>query len=100
MYGFFFPRLESSATALLENENSAPSFSAQSLGVPKCGGSINAVVRRDTQMSAKERKHKSAKERQRALTRNNCSQLPKGPRRTKNTTRSKFTTRSIFSTAG
>ena len=26
--------------------------------------------------------------------------LPKGPRRTKNSTRSKFTTRSIFSTAG
>ena len=26
--------------------------------------------------------------------------VPKGPRRTKNTTRSKFTTRSIFSTAG
>ena len=28
------------------------------------------------------------------------SKVPKGPRRTKNTTRSKFTTRSIFSTAG
>ena len=28
------------------------------------------------------------------------SPIPKGPRRTKNTTRSKFTTRSLFSTAG
>ena len=39
-----------------------------------CCSSQNAVVRRNTQMSAKERKRKGAKERKRALLRENCKQ--------------------------